>query len=372
VDFAEKYWRVALIAVAMYSGSVLAEDTSASDLADVQAQLEAARMEVAEAAQKLARLQRELGVDEGEREVRIWRSRDDAEVEIEHIVDEEFSFFGMPPRLGVILGEPDNGNGNLVIGITPGSGAEAAGIRQDDRLITVAGRDVQENTIQTVREILADREAGETIEVMVQRGDETELTLGVEVGSPVRDMTIIARRLGDMGTEFGREMSIIGQRLSEMGGDIEIEVFQGLEGLEGLSEIPFPPLPPRLAGLGSATDLASNHEGLVGYFGTGEGVLVLRIAEDNPLNLSSGDVILSLDGQAVNRPVEIGRELMAREPGQDIVLQVMRAGDQIELSGKIPEPTVLGSAIRSGIQAVRDIPAPSTPPVPPAPDSTSL
>ncbi len=362
MEFAEKYWRVLLIALAMYSGSALAEETSASELEDVRAQLEAARMEVAEAAQKLARLQRELGVEDGERQVRVWRSRDDADIEIEHIVDEEFSFFAMPPRLGVILGEPDNGNGNLVIGVTPGSGAEAAGIRQDDRLITVAGRDVQDNTIQTVREILADREAGETIEVMVQRGDETELTLGVEVGSPVRDLTIIARQFGDMGTELGREMSIIGQRLGEMGGDIEIEVFQGLEGLEGLSELPFPPLPPRLAGLGSKTDLASNHEGLAAYFGTGEGVLVLRIADDNPLNLNSGDVILSLDGQVVNRPVEIGRELMAREPGEDIVLQVMRAGDRMELSGKIPEPTVLGSAIRSGIRAVRDIPSPPQPP----------
>jgi hypothetical protein len=362
MEFAEKYWRVVLIALAMSSSIALAENPSASELEDVRAQLEAARMEVAEAAQELARLQRELGVQEGERQVRIWRSQNDVDVEIEQMFDEEFSFSGIPPRLGVILGEPGSGDANLIIGVTPGSGAEAAGIRQDDRLLSVAGRDVEENTLQTVRKILAETQAGQTIDVTVQRGDETELTLGVEVGSPGRDMTIIARRLGDLGTDFEREMTIIGQRLGEMGSDIESEVFLGLKGLEGLSEIPFPPLPPRLAGLGAESDLASNHEGLAPYFGTGEGVLVLRIAEDNPLKLSSGDVILSLDGQAVNRPVEIGRELMAREPGEDLVLQVMRAGDRIELNGTIPEPTVLGSAIRSGIRAVRDIPSPPEPP----------
>ena len=368
MEFAEKYWRIGLIALAMYCGNVLAEDPP-SELEDVRAQLEAARMEVAEAAQKLARLQRELGVEEGERQVRIWRSQDDVDIEIEEIVGHDIEFFGLPPRLGVVLGEPGNGDGNRVMGVTPGSGAEAAGIRQDDRLIAIAGRDIQDDTLNTVREILAETKVGDTVDVTVQRGDDTELVMAVEVGSPARDMSIIARRLDDLGSEFGREMTIIGQRLGEMGGDIELEVFRGLD---GLSEIPFPPLPPRLSGLGAETDLASNHEGLAPYFGTGEGVLVLRIDEDNPLNLNSGDVILSLDGQAVNRPVEIGRELMARQPGETIVLQVMRSGDQIELNGTIPEPTVLGSAIRSGIQTVRDIPVPPTPPAPPAADSTTF
>ncbi|MFW5816600.1 MAG: PDZ domain-containing protein, partial [Wenzhouxiangella sp.] len=160
-----------------------------------------------------------------------------------------------------------------------------------------------------------------------------------------------------------------GQRLGSMGEEIEREIFRGLERLENLPALPAPPLPPRLAGLGRETDLVSNHAGLADYFGTEQGVLVLRIAEDNPLQLRSGDVILTIDGEAVARPVDVGRLVMTRQPDEEVSLELMRAGRQIEVVGTIPESSLLGSAIRAGL---RNVGEPPSTPAPPPPPGTSL
>ncbi|MEE4639114.1 MAG: PDZ domain-containing protein [Wenzhouxiangella sp.] len=349
MNFGNGYLKAGLIALAFCATPVLAEEQATRQLDEVQAQLEAARMEVAEAAQKLARLQRELAETEGGN--RVWvlpggENLSDGQTRTFEF-DRTTVFSAFPPRLGVLLGDAESGDGNRIIGVTPGSGAEAAGLRQDDRLVSVAGQDVRDNTIQAVREVLADIEPGETVDVMIQRGEGTELVMPVEVGSAIRDITIIGRRLGSMGEE------------------IEREVFRGLERLDNLPPFPAPPIPPRLAGLGQETDLVSNHAGLADYFGTDQGVLVLRIAADNPLELRSGDVILAIDGEAVARPVDVGRMVMMREAGEEVLLELMRAGQRVELVGTIPESSLLGSAIRAGLRNVGEPPRTPTPPPPP-------
>jgi hypothetical protein len=349
----KRLWTTGLIVLAMCAPLAVADETSASELEQVQAQLEAARMEVAEAAQKLARLQRQLAETEGA-PGRVWmhegQNRSDTERRTFEF-DRVQVFNAFPPRLGVLLGDSASGDGNRVIGVTPGSGAEAAGIRQDDRLVSVAGRDVRDNTIETVREALAEIKPGDTVDVKIERGEGTELVMPVEVGSAIRDITIIGQRLGSMGEE------------------IEREIFRGLGRLDNMPPLPAPPIPPSLAGLGRETDLVSNHAGLADYFGTDQGVLVLRIAEDNPLELRSGDVILEIDGEAVARPVDVGRLVMMRQPGEDVSLELMRAGQQIVISGTIPESSLLGSAIRAGL---RNVGEPPRVPAPPPPPGTSL
>lgn len=303
------------------------EDNSVA-MEELRAELEIAREEVAAAAQRLARLQRELIEVEGG--LGSWFSRQ-GDGELEEIVLDlklddmdqrlrQITFAAFPPRLGVLLGGTQSGDSNRIVGVTPGSGADEAGLREGDRLLEVSGQDVRSDTGQRVREILAAIESGESVDVLVSRDDgDTEIVVPVTVRSSVGDLRFMS---GNMAPALEH---------------IEREIIRFHPAAPDAPVPPPPPRPPHLAGLGHDTDLMSNHAGLAAYFGTGDGVLVLRIAEDNPLILESGDVILSVDGEPVQRPVDLGRVLINREPGDDITVEVMRRGNRTQLYGKIPE-----------------------------------
>jgi len=335
---------------------VQAQEPDQAELDNLRQELEQAREDMAEAAQRMARLQRELVQSGSNAHGWVWQGEDGEMREL----DFDFNFegdqvrhmvlAGFPPRLGVLLGDPDDGQGNQVVGVTPGGGAEEAGIRKDDRLISVGGRNVTENTASRIREVLAEAEPGDSVDVVIQRGEGTELIMPVVVGSALSDL------------------NKLGERLAPMMENIEREIIRVHPGGEGMPEPPMPPMPPRLAGLGHDTDLISNHAGLESYFGTSEGVLVLRIADDNPLNLESGDVILSIDGEAVSRPVDLGRILLSREAGDQVTVEVMRNRLPTEVSGTIPDqPARAPGARRTGMIIHGEHPEP--PPAPSAPGS---
>lgn len=300
------------------------------DSGELQQQLEQAREDLAAAAQRLARLQRQLlepGAaghgwvqHGGEGELHPFNLEFDFDFDDEKV--RRMVFMGFPPRLGVLLGSPDSNEGNLVVGVTPGGGADQAGIRKDDRLLAVVGRDVTVDTSARIREILSEHKPGDTIDVLVQRGDDTELEMPVELGSALRNLTTFGERLAPMMENIEREI---------------IRVFP-----EGEAPGRFPILSMSrtsgLTGLGRDTDLVSNHAGLAPYFGTDQGVLIVRINPDNPLKLEPGDVILSVDGETVNRPIDLGRILFSHEAGDEVTLQVMRSGRSTEVFGAIPEP----------------------------------
>ncbi len=357
-----------LLALILASPMALAQDAQTADQTQLLEQLETARMEVAEAAQRLARLQRELIDSESGQQRWIWRSENGDSVqtfEFDSVFDFDVSghadaegrqirqmvFAGFPPRLGVLLGGDESGQSNRVAGVTPGGGAELAGIREDDRLMSVAGLDVSENTAERVRQALAETKPGDTVDVVIQRGEDSELALAVTLNSPLRDIEVIGQRLGSVGEQ------------------IEREIVRTFEGLEGMPVPPLPPVAPRapgLAGLGHDTDLVSNHAGLEAYFGTADGVLVLRIADDNPLNLQSGDVILEIDGETIERPVDVGRALISRRAGDEVTVEVMRQRLPTQVYGTIPE-TSLATPAAPRVGLIRLPRNPQKPPAPPAP-----
>ena len=94
---------------------------------------------------------------------------------------------------------------------------------------------------------------------------------------------------------------------------------------------------PGLYALGDRSELTANHPGLEQYFGTGKGVIVLRIDADNELGLTDGDVIMEVDDTAVARPTDVARQLLSKEQGSAIELLVMREGNAERISGTIPE-----------------------------------
>lgn len=312
--------------VLLPAAAVAQNEESGIDAAELEAlksELAEARTQLAESARRMAEIQRKLVAEPAMAELQALEALDG--IDVEHIRIESGEALkeltDMPPRLGVLLESGDE-DATRVIGITPGSGADRAGIRSGDVIVSVAGADVEGKGGQAIQQALADIEAGETVEVVVRRGPngEEERAFGVETTSVRGDISMVFERFDEM-PEIAERIRVIGLQPA------------------GAPELPRMPLVPGFSVLGPDTDLIRNHPGLESYFGTGNGVIVLRIDADNPMQLIDGDVILTLDREAVESPVDLARMLMQREPGASVALEVMRNGVLTEVGGVIPERT---------------------------------
>jgi len=75
------------------------------------------------------------------------------------------------------------------------------------------------------------------------------------------------------------------------------------------------------------------------YFGTTDGLLVIRAPEESELQVQGGDVILTVDGRPVSSQAQLMRILRSYEAGEDVKLDVMRQKRRTTLTVKIPERT---------------------------------
>src|SRR5262249_15086174 len=104
-------------------------------------------------------------------------------------------------------------------------------------------------------------------------------------------------------------------------------------------DIAVPSIPPLMVWKGSdaGLQLAKLDDDLASYFQTHEGVLVVKSTKDKDgtLALKSGDVIVKIDGDAVDSPVAAMDKL--RNAGdKDVKLDVIRHGKHETLKGKSP------------------------------------
>jgi membrane-associated protease RseP (regulator of RpoE activity) len=67
------------------------------------------------------------------------------------------------------------------------------------------------------------------------------------------------------------------------------------------------------------------------YFGTDEGILVARVAENSELGLRAGDVLMAIDGREVRSTDHARRILSSYEPEEEIRLRIMRQGSETEV-----------------------------------------
>ncbi|MGB0514356.1 MAG: PDZ domain-containing protein [Wenzhouxiangellaceae bacterium] len=363
---------LAVLASLWLSASVWAQsddaESSPASKAEMDAlreELDQAREQLTEAARRMAEIQRQLGDTQQRSRFVLRRRGDDVENLTEELETVKFhlreELGAMRPRLGVLLGGiglDDDQDPRTVVGVTPGGGAEAAGIRRGDVIVSINGQAITDSGVTSVREALSGAEPGQSVPVEILRDGET-LNLNVELGSPGQDIRMIVRRLGDHGglTVHGPDMDFDVESVLEIVGDAPVP--------------PIPPVPPaslrfpHLAVLGKDIDLVSNHPGLEPYFGTGEGVLVLRVDDENTFGLRAGDVILTLDREAIGSPVEIGRLLLRRDSGSEITLEVMRDGVLTELSGSVPERKRFGFGPHKRMHWIEAPRAPKSPKAPP-------
>lgn len=84
-------------------------------------------------------------------------------------------------------------------------------------------------------------------------------------------------------------------------------------------------------------ELVTIDDDLGSYFGTTEGLLVVKATEESPLDLKSGDVILTIGGRAPSSPTHALRILRNYESGETVTVELLRKQRRMTVSGEIPE-----------------------------------
>ncbi|KAA3639257.1 MAG: PDZ domain-containing protein [Proteobacteria bacterium] len=84
--------------------------------------------------------------------------------------------------------------------------------------------------------------------------------------------------------------------------------------------------------LGKNHQLIAVNSGLKTYFGTDQGVLIVHVDKDNKLALAEGDVILSINGEAVTTPKQVVKALLSLDLTDGFNLEVMRKKEKISIA----------------------------------------
>jgi len=84
-------------------------------------------------------------------------------------------------------------------------------------------------------------------------------------------------------------------------------------------------------------ELVELDEDLGGYFGTSEGLLVLRASEDSEFDFRSGDVILDVDGRRPTDQSHLIRIMRSYEAGETMNIGIMRNRTHETVSVMVPE-----------------------------------
>ena len=236
-------------------------------------------------------------------------------------------FGGGRAYLGVVVNTAKNAAtdsvGAVLQSVSSGGPADKAGLKGGDVITAfngekLAGRypaagDDESEPGRKLMDFARELDEGDTVQVDYRRGKETHRA------------TIVARRL---------ESENWGFSITTPSRDIDIHPEDMALTMRGAM--------PALAGLGMYgrwldLEMVKLNPELGDYFGTTEGLLVIRTPEDSMLPLKGGDVILSVDGRPVSSQAQLMRVLRSYDPGEDVKLDIMRQKRRITLTAKIPE-----------------------------------
>jgi S1-C subfamily serine protease len=268
------------------------------DRSTLERELEHARDQMAEAAREVGRLSAELSAP------------------IIRDVQRQFRYAGQGAMLGVNVEDTDSGV--RIRGVSPAGPAADAGLRVGDTIVAIDGADLKpsgaskQSPTETLLRQMANVDPGTDVKLRVLRDGKQ------------RDVAVKAREVDPGQFQFfgwqGRPQGPQGP--------------QG-PGLQGLRQLPFVGSWLRMNAW-SDMQLATLTPELGGYFGTDKGLLVLRGPGKDALKLRDGDVILDIGGRAPTSPEHALRILGSFEPGEKLMVTVMRKQRRETLTIDIP------------------------------------
>jgi predicted metalloprotease with PDZ domain len=288
-----------IAAALLLAGQAAAQDTEA----DFEEQMREAEAGLAEAAQRIAELSQE----------RLGALGDMKKYEFD---------ISSKPRMGVNISgdenkEPVEGVG--IISVTPGSPADESGMRAGDIITAVNGESLTAESSFVANRRLLDFMKG------VEEGD----VLDVEY---LRD--------GKVGTvQIEPRVVPVSTFAWSSSGNVTMPQMPQMPNMHVL--------PPAMAQLRLSLggwrggwgdmEIVELTEGLGRYFGTDSGLLVISAPASNAFKVQEGDVIISIDGREPSSVNQCMRILGSYQPGEKIVLNIMRDKKPMTIEAEIPD-----------------------------------
>ena len=232
------------------------------------------------------------------------------------------------PQMGVILETDRRGeaDGAVIRAVTPGGPADEAGIEAGDVIVEANGTDLtssgrrDDTPSEKLVGVIQELEEGETLSVKYRRGDETH-TAEMEV-----------RHLEPLSYAYSFRTEPADNLMIEPP-NVDVRVREPRVALEFAAPVFGAMLPFGWLSM----EMVTLDEELGEYFGTSEGLLVIRPPKDDSIDLRSGDVILGIDGRTPTSPSHALRIMRSYEPGESMTLQVMRNKRNVEVTVTVPD-----------------------------------
>lgn len=214
---------------------------------------------------------------------------------------------GDRPLIGILVGDQTE-DGIVVAGVTPGGGAEEAGLQAEDVVIAIneATLTGQRRPMTVLHRVLDAVDPGDSVVVTVDRDGQTQ-TFDV-VTTPGHDIVTLAQPLSAP-TMIENIRRLWAPRWSEH----------------------VPPGQGSASWFGSSSDLRLVDIGadLGDYFGVDAGVLVLNVPGKS--DLKPGDILRRVDGADVASSAEAYR-LLAGAPEKDVPVEVRRKNRKLNVA----------------------------------------
>jgi len=224
---------------------------------------------------------------------------------------------GHGPVLGITIGADDDDGpveGVAILGISPGGAAAESGLRAGDIITAVNSELLTADNDREANAKLLDFMQG------VEEGDELSIEYLRNGKSQVTEVSPRSMHGGVFAFEFD-------------GNDFTVPGF---------------PVPPNVrnfdnflwfsddSGLGDM-ELVKLTERLGSYFGTDEGLLIVRAPKNEELKLQDGDVIQSIDGRSPTSVNHAMRILGSYQSGETVNIEIMRDKRKRTISIDVPD-----------------------------------
>ncbi|HKE91446.1 MAG TPA: PDZ domain-containing protein [Gemmatimonadales bacterium] len=239
-----------------------------------------------------------------------------------------FNFSGNRGRIGVLVNTVADSSdkiGARIDGVTPGGPADKAGLKSGDIITRFNGKSLTGGDSEDLDsdesapghrliELAHDLDPGDTVKIEYRRGSETKSATLVADESG-------AFTFGGMGPMIRGEMAMPKMPFS-WDGDEHMNMGMGAFCMgDAWCEL----------------DLVTLNGDLGDYFGTREGVLVVKAPTDSGLPLKGGDVILSIGGRKPTNPAHAMRILRSYDAGETVSIEIMRHQKRSTISWTVPD-----------------------------------
>src|SRR2546421_1195258 len=224
-------------------------------------------------------------------------------------------------RIGVVVRTDADAEtdkvGAKIEGVSPGGPAEKAGLKVGDIITKFAGTalgglkaedDDESGPGRKLVALARKLEPGDTVQLEFRRGSDS------------KKATLVAQ---DLSGDFRVELGAPGMIMPRM---------PGVPGMPDMPDMHFEFFESPWGNL----ELVSLNPDLGEYFGSKEGVLVVKAPADSSLSLKGGDVILSIGGRKPTSPSHAMRILRSYEKGETVSIDILRKQKRMTVAWKVP------------------------------------